>query len=154
MSPDYQSEGTGISTLSPLRFRQGPSYSPNCLVSQSATLKEWSVQGCTRAKHKRTRQIIRLIRSILRASKLFHIKIDWNCNFVGLLHHPFRLQLVSKLLDKHFQLLNPLFLAKDHWWGFITRNAHMVHIVIHLIRSLFCILKIWDDLIILLNSRF
>ena len=34
------------------RFRQGPSYSPNRLVSQSATLKEWSVQGCKRAKHK------------------------------------------------------------------------------------------------------
>ena len=52
-SPDYQSEGTGIRTLSPLRrFRQGPSYSPNRLVSQSATLKEWSVQDCKRAKHK------------------------------------------------------------------------------------------------------
>ena len=32
--------GMGIRTLSPLRrFRQGPSYSPNRLVSQSATLK-------------------------------------------------------------------------------------------------------------------
>ena len=51
-SPDYQSEGAGIRTLSPLRrFRQGPSYSPNRLVSQSATLKECSVQGCKRAKH-------------------------------------------------------------------------------------------------------
>ena len=34
------------------RFRQGPSYSPNRLVGQSATLKEWSAQCCTRAKHK------------------------------------------------------------------------------------------------------
>ena len=40
-------------TLSPLRrFEQGPSYSPNHLVSQSAMLKERSVQGCKRAKHK------------------------------------------------------------------------------------------------------
>ena len=28
-----------------------------------------------------------------------------------------------------FQRLKLLYLAKDHWWGFITRNAHMVHIV-------------------------
>ena len=42
----------GIRTLSPLRrFRQGPPYSPNRLVSQSATLLEWSVQGCQRAEH-------------------------------------------------------------------------------------------------------
>ena len=34
------------------RFRQRPSYSPNRLVSQSATLQEWSVQGCKRTKHK------------------------------------------------------------------------------------------------------
>ena len=49
-----QSEGTGIRTLSPLRrFRQGPSYSPDRVVSQSATLnKECSAQGCKRAKHK------------------------------------------------------------------------------------------------------
>ena len=39
--------------MSPLRrFRKGPSYSPNRIVSQSATLKEWYVQGCIRAKHK------------------------------------------------------------------------------------------------------
>ena len=45
--------GTRIRTLSPLwRFRQGPPISPNRLVSQSATLKELSVQGCKRAKHK------------------------------------------------------------------------------------------------------
>ena len=28
-----------------------------------------------------------------------------------------------------FQLLKPLCLAKDHWWEFITRKAHLVHIV-------------------------
>ena len=37
--------------LSPLRrFKQGPLYGPNHLISQSAMLKEWSVQGCKRAK--------------------------------------------------------------------------------------------------------
>ena len=42
---DLKSEGTGIRTLSSLsRLRQGPSYSPNNLVSQSATSKQWSVQ--------------------------------------------------------------------------------------------------------------
>ena len=42
-----------IRTLSPLRrFRQGPSYSPNSLVSQSATLKNRSVQGCRRTEYK------------------------------------------------------------------------------------------------------
>ena len=49
-SPDLQSERTGIRALSPLRrLRQGPTYSPNRLVSQSAKLKELSVQGCKRA---------------------------------------------------------------------------------------------------------
>ena len=37
---------------------------------------------------------LRLIRSVLRASKFSVFKIDWNCNFVGLLHHPFWLQLI------------------------------------------------------------
>ena len=60
----------------------------------------------------------------------FRVKIDWNCNFVGLLHHPFlALARYSALSGNRFQRLKPLCLAKDHWWGFITRNAHMVHIV-------------------------
>ena len=37
---------------------------------------------------------VRLIRSIWRASKFSVFKIDINCNFVGLLHHPSLLQLV------------------------------------------------------------
>ena len=37
----HKSEGTGIRTPSPLRrLRQGPSYSPNRFVCQSATLKD------------------------------------------------------------------------------------------------------------------
>ena len=60
---------------------------------------------------------------------IFRIKIDWNYNFEGLLHHPFWLQLVLALSANHFQLLKPLCLVKDHWWGFINRNANMVYIV-------------------------
>ena len=52
-SPDLQSEGTKIRTFSPLRrFGQGPSYSPNRLVSQNAMHYGRSVQGCLRANHK------------------------------------------------------------------------------------------------------
>ena len=58
------------------------------------------------------------------------LRINWNCNFVGLLHHPFWLQLVfSHFWIIFLQLFKPLCLAKDHWYGFSTRNAHMVHIV-------------------------
>ena len=46
-------QGEGARMRTPLmRFGQGLSYSPNCLVSQSATLQERSVQGCKRAEHK------------------------------------------------------------------------------------------------------
>ena len=37
---------------------------------------------------------LRLIRSVWRTSSFSVFKIDWNCNFMGLLHHPFWLQLV------------------------------------------------------------
>ena len=86
-----------------------------------------------------------LIRSVWRASKLSVFKIDWNCRFVDLLHHPFWLQLVLALFGHYFSTFYATCLAKDHWRGFSTRNAHMVHIVnlfrlkwcIHLSRSLF-----------------
>ena len=56
-------------------------------------------------------------------------KMYSNCDFVGLLHHPFWLYLVLALLGIPFQHFKLLSLAKDHWRGFSTRNAHMVHIV-------------------------
>ena len=41
----------------------------------------------------------------------FRIKIDWNCNVVGLLHHPFWFQLVLALLGHTFPTFEtPLFL--------------------------------------------
>ena len=47
----------------------------------------------------------RLIRSIWRASKFSVFKIDWNCNFVGLSHHPFWLQLVLAPFGHYFSYL-------------------------------------------------
>ena len=49
--------------------------------------------------------------------------------FVGLLHPPFWLQLVLALFGHYFSTFYTSCLAKDHWRGFSTRNAHMVHIV-------------------------
>ena len=46
---------------------------------------------------------------------LWYLFCTWNCNFVGLLQHSYWPQLVC--------------LAKDHWLGFSTRNAHMVSII-------------------------
>ena len=52
---------------------------------------------------------------------------------MGLLHHPFWLQFVLAPCDISFQLFKLLYLAKDHWWGFSARNAHVVHIVIEIV---------------------
>ena len=60
---------------------------------------------------------------------------------------PVGLSLFLALSGQHFLLLKPLCLEKDHWWGSITRNAHMIWSIlliksdlkwsIHLSRSLF-----------------
>ena len=52
--------------------------------------------------------------------------------------YPFWLQLVLALFGHYFSTFNNKCLAKDHWRGFSTRNAHMVHIV-NLIRLKWCI---------------
>ena len=51
--------------------------------------------------------------------KIFRVKIDWNCNFVGLLHHPFlTLACFWHFLGINFQLfIKILCSAKDHWRG-------------------------------------
>ena len=72
---------------------------------------------------------LQLIRSVLRALKISEMKNDWNCNIVGLLHHPFWLHLILALLGIAFLHFKQLCLAKDHWWRFNSRNVHMVHIV-------------------------
>ena len=49
--------------------------------------------------------------------------------FCVFFHHPFWLQLVWHFRAIIFNFLIHFHLARDHWRGFITRNAHMVHIV-------------------------
>ena len=61
--------------------------------------------------------------------KLFSVKIDWNCNFVDLLHQPFlALACFGTFWTSLFNILNYIF-AKEHRRGFCNRNAHMVQIV-------------------------
>ena len=49
---------------------------------------------------------------------------------MDLLHGiPFGFNFFWYFCDISFQLFKLLCLAKNHWWGFCTRNAHMVHIV-------------------------
>ena len=62
--------------------------------------------------------------------KIFRVEIYWNRNVVDLLHGiPIGFSFFWYFYDISFQLFKLLCLAKDHWWGFSTRNAHMVHIV-------------------------
>ena len=62
-----------------------------------------------------------LIRSVLRASTFF--EIETLCVYYTI---PF----VSGTSEQYFfQVLKPLCLAKYHWWGLITQNAHMVYTV-------------------------
>ena len=49
--------------------------------------------------------------------------------FNGLLHLLFWLQLFRHFWAITFELFRLHCLVKDHWWGFNTRNTHMVHTV-------------------------
>ena len=62
---------------------------------------------------------LRLFCSVLRASKFSVFEIEWNCNFVGLLHNPFWLQLIQAFLGITLQPFVSLllYLAKDHHGG-------------------------------------
>ena len=55
----------------------------------------WWTSESPRAHEAKFYGRFRLNGSVWRASKFSVFKLDWNCNFVGLLHHPFWLQLVS-----------------------------------------------------------
>ena len=48
------------------------------------------------------------------------MQINWNWNFVGLLHHPLGLQLWH-FWGITFQLFKLICLAKNHWWWFSNR---------------------------------
>ena len=72
---------------------------------------------------------LRLIRSVLIASKFSvltftEILILWIYYTI-----PFGFSLFWHFWGINFQFLKLLCLAKDHWRGFSTRNAHIVHIV-------------------------
>ena len=64
----------------------------------------------------------------LESIKFSVFKIDWNCNFVGLLHHPIWLWFFGTF-GNYFSTFSTTFLAQEYWWGFSTRNAHIIHIV-------------------------
>ena len=73
---------------------------------------------------------LQLIRSVLRASKFSLLKfieivILWIYYIAYLLASASFGTFVTSL----FNFLKLLCLAKNHWWGFCSRSAHMVHIV-------------------------
>ena len=72
---------------------------------------------------------LRLTRSGLRASKFSDLKLNEIVILLVYYTIPFDFSSFWYFWGIHFQLLNLLCLAKDHWRGFSTRNAHMVHIV-------------------------
>ena len=96
---------------------------------------------------------LQLIRSVLRASTFSVLKFIEIVIFGVYL--PFRLasvcfgtfviSLFNYFSTIIFQLLKLHCLAKDHWRGFSTRNAHMVHIV-NLIRLKMVYTSWWKSL--------
>ena len=90
----------------------------------------WKTSESPRAHVAKFYGRLRLIRSVWRVSKFSVFKLDWNCNFVDLWHHPFWLQLhFGTFLVITFQILKLqcTCLAQDPWRGFSTRNTQMVH---------------------------
>ena len=71
----------------------------------------------------------RLIRSVLRASKLSVLKLIEIVILKVYYTIPFGLNLFRHILGITFLLFELLCLAKDHWRRFSARNAHMVYIV-------------------------
>ena len=70
---------------------------------------------------------LRLIRSVWRASTFSVFKIDWNCNCGCIITPSFFASACLGTLV--FTTFYTTLSAKDHWWGFSTRNVHMDHIV-------------------------
>ena len=72
---------------------------------------------------------LRLIRSVLRASKFAVLKLIEIVILWVYYTTPFGFSFFRHFWDINFQPFQLLSFAKDHWRGFNTRNAHMVHIV-------------------------
>ena len=90
---------------------------------------DWLTKESPRAHVAKSYDRLRLVCSILRASKfavlkLIEIVILWVYYTIHFGFSFFRH--FWDIIFSPFQLLS---LAKDHWRGFNTRNAHMVHIV-------------------------
>ena len=72
---------------------------------------------------------LQLIRSVLKSIQIFRVEIYWNCN-LKIYYTPFGFSFFWYFCDISIQLFKLLYLAiKNNWWGYCTRNAHMVHIV-------------------------
>ena len=78
--------------------------------------------------------------------KIFCVKIDRNCNFVGLLHHPFWLELLLALLGHYFSTFSTTFFGEGsltrvqypdmHIWSILIIKSDLKW-CIHLSRSLY-----------------
>ena len=90
----------------------------------------WWTRVSTRAHIAKFYVRLQLIRSVFRASKFTVLKFIEIVlfNFVDLFHG-IHFGFFWYFCDISFQLFKLLCLAKNHWWGFYFRNAHMVHIV-------------------------
>ena len=107
----------------------------------------WWTKESPRAHVAKFYSRFRLTCSVWRASKFSVFKIDWNCNFVGLFHHPFWLRLVFR----HFWGINSQPFVNYFVWLRITDEGSVpemriwsilliisdLKLPIHLSRSLF-----------------
>ena len=73
--------------------------------------------------------IISDLRSVLRASKFSELKLIEIVILWVYYTIPYDFSLFRHFRSITFYLFKLLCLAKDHWRGFSSRNAHMVHIV-------------------------
>ena len=94
---------------------------------------------------------LRLIRSVLRASKFSVLKFTEIVILWVYYTIPFGFSLFLHFWGIDFQLLKLLCLAKDHWRGFSTQNAHMVHVV-NLIRFKMVYTSWWRSMFVFVKG--
>ena len=89
----------------------------------------WWTRVSPRAHVAKFYVLLQLIRSVLRASKFSVLKfIEIVILWIYYMASPLASASFGTFVTS-LQLFKLLCLAKNHWWGFCTRNAHMVHIV-------------------------
>ena len=110
----------------PVSSSMGSVYiSTTCWVS--LLVDQWVPEGTCSQVLRSTSSFLRLIRSVLRASKFFVLKLTEIVILWVYYTIPFGFSLFWHFSGINFQLWKLLCLTKDHWRGFSTRNAHMVH---------------------------